>query len=307
MEVRAALGTGRTAVAEQQRPRELRWSARRKADAVIRLLRGEGLDELSRELRVEAHRLASWRDEFLAGGMEGLKARPLQPEERRLKEAERKNGELTMEVEVLRAAARKGGCRSRPGGGRGERRDRGGPGRGVSDPSGSPLDRVRPAGHTLRRLPTHGEAWAEDVAGLVHHSDRGTQYLSFRYTERLEEAGIAPSVGSVGDSYDNAMAESVIGLYKTGDPPAWTVEGHRRRRVRHARVGGLVQPSPAVRADRSRATGVVRGRLLSKGGLTGRRGTQRTEPPVKPGRFNLAGRCVNRLPVLMELGAQGAA
>src|SRR5581483_11603899 len=133
----------------------------------------------------------------------------------------------------------------------------------------------------------------DDVAGLVHHSDRGTQYLSFRYTERLEEAGIAPSVGSVGDSYDNAMAESVIGLYKTGDPPAWTVEGHRRRRVRHARVGGLVQPSPAVRADRSRATGVVRGRLLSKGGLTGRRGTQRTEPPVKPGRFNLAGRCVN--------------
>ena len=51
--------------------------------------------------------------------------------------------------------------------------------------------------------------------GLVHHSDRGTQYLSIRYTERLAEAGIAPSVGSVGDSYDNALAESVIGLYKT--------------------------------------------------------------------------------------------
>src|SRR5581483_11162597 len=55
----------------------------------------------------------------------------------------------------------------------------------------------------------------DDVAGLVHHSDRGTRYLSFRYTERLEEAGRAPSVGSVGDSYDNAMAESVSGLYKT--------------------------------------------------------------------------------------------
>ena len=51
--------------------------------------------------------------------------------------------------------------------------------------------------------------------GLVHHSDRGTQYLSIRYTERLQEAGIEPSVGSVGDSYDNAMAESIIGLYKT--------------------------------------------------------------------------------------------
>ncbi len=108
------MGTGRTAVAEQQRPRELRWSARRKADAVIRLLRGEGPDELSRGLRVEAHRLASWRDEFLAGGMEGLKARPLQPEERRLKEAERKIGELTMEVEVLRAAARKRGLQIPP-------------------------------------------------------------------------------------------------------------------------------------------------------------------------------------------------
>jgi putative transposase len=51
--------------------------------------------------------------------------------------------------------------------------------------------------------------------GLVHHSDRGTQYLSIRYTERLIEAGIQSSVGSVGDSYDNALAETIIGLYKT--------------------------------------------------------------------------------------------
>ena len=50
---------------------------------------------------------------------------------------------------------------------------------------------------------------------LVHHSDRGVQYLSIRYTERLAEAGIDPSVGSRGDSYDNALAESVTGLYKT--------------------------------------------------------------------------------------------
>ena len=49
---------------------------------------------------------------------------------------------------------------------------------------------------------------------LVHHSDRGVQYLSIRYTDRLADAGIEPSVGSVGDSYDNAMAESLIGLYK---------------------------------------------------------------------------------------------
>jgi transposase InsO family protein len=54
-----------------------------------------------------------------------------------------------------------------------------------------------------------------DTDGLVHHSDRGTQYLSIRYTERLAEAGIEPSVGSRGDSYDNALAESINGLYKT--------------------------------------------------------------------------------------------
>ena len=57
--------------------------------------------------------------------------------------------------------------------------------------------------------------WARGKpSGIVHHSDRGAQYLSLRYSERLREAGIDASVGSVGDSYDNAMAESLIGLYK---------------------------------------------------------------------------------------------
>jgi transposase InsO family protein len=55
----------------------------------------------------------------------------------------------------------------------------------------------------------------DTIGDLVHHSDRGTQYLSIRYTERLADAGIEPSVGSRGDSYDNALAESVIGLFKT--------------------------------------------------------------------------------------------
>ena len=54
----------------------------------------------------------------------------------------------------------------------------------------------------------------DTVGDLVHHSDRGSQYLSMRYTERLADAGIEPSVGSRGDSYDNALAESVIGLFK---------------------------------------------------------------------------------------------
>lgn len=58
-----------------------------------------------------------------------------------------------------------------------------------------------------QRCPTDG--------GLIHHSDRGSQYLSIRYTERLADAGIDTSVGSVGDSYDNALAESIIGLFKT--------------------------------------------------------------------------------------------
>ena len=54
----------------------------------------------------------------------------------------------------------------------------------------------------------------EKSEGLIHHSDRGSQYLSIRYTERLTQAGIEPSVGSRGDSYDNALAESINGLYK---------------------------------------------------------------------------------------------
>ena len=54
----------------------------------------------------------------------------------------------------------------------------------------------------------------KDLDGLVHHSDRGTQYLSIRYGERLADSGIEPSVGSTGDSYDNALAESINGLYK---------------------------------------------------------------------------------------------
>lgn len=56
---------------------------------------------------------------------------------------------------------------------------------------------------------------SDAFTGLVHHSDRGTQYLSMRYTDRLVDAGIAPSVGSQGDAFDNALAETVIGLFKT--------------------------------------------------------------------------------------------
>ena len=71
--------------------------------------------------------------------------------------------------------------------------------------AGFVLDALEQALH--ERRPAQG-------GGLVHHSDRGVQYVSIRYTERLAEAGIEPSVGSVGDSYDNALAETINGLYK---------------------------------------------------------------------------------------------
>ncbi len=71
--------------------------------------------------------------------------------------------------------------------------------------AGFVLDALEQALH--ERRPVRG-------AGLVHHSDRGAQYVSIKYTERLAEAGIEPSVGSVGDSYDNALAETINGLFK---------------------------------------------------------------------------------------------
>lgn len=67
-------------------------------------------------------------------------------------------------------------------------------------------------------LPAFEQAvWAADtdLTGLIHHSDRGSQYTSIRYTERLTELGVLPSVGSRGDSYDNALAEAVNAAYKS--------------------------------------------------------------------------------------------
>jgi len=77
------------------------------------------------------------------------------------------------------------------------------------------VSRTATAGFVLDALEQALHARRPVEGGLVHHSDRGVQYVSITYTERLAEAGIAPSVGSVGDSYDNALAETVIGLFKT--------------------------------------------------------------------------------------------
>ena len=77
------------------------------------------------------------------------------------------------------------------------------------------VSRTAHAGFVLDALEQaiHDRKPLSDV-GLVHHSDRGVQYVSIKYTERLAEAGLVPSVGSVGDSYDNALAETINGLYK---------------------------------------------------------------------------------------------
>ena len=75
--------------------------------------------------------------------------------------------------------------------------------------------RTASAGFVLDALEQALHARRPVEGGLVHHSDRGVQYVSIKYSERLAEAGIEPSVGSVGDSYDNALAETLIGLFKT--------------------------------------------------------------------------------------------
>jgi putative transposase len=77
-----------------------------------------------------------------------------------------------------------------------------------SMPTELPLDALEMALWTRERA-------GEDVGGLIHHSDAGSQYTAIRYSTRLDDAGAVASIGTVGDSYDNAMAESVIGLYKT--------------------------------------------------------------------------------------------
>ncbi len=75
--------------------------------------------------------------------------------------------------------------------------------------------RTASAGFVLDALEQALHARRPVEGGLIHHSDRGVQYVSIKYTERLAKAEIEPSVGSVGDSYDNALAETVIGLFKT--------------------------------------------------------------------------------------------
>jgi transposase-like protein len=82
-----------------------RWSSRRKTEAVLRLLRGEALDALSRELGVTAATLAQWRDQFLAAGQAGVRSRPTDAREEDIARLRAKIGELTIENELLRERA----------------------------------------------------------------------------------------------------------------------------------------------------------------------------------------------------------
>jgi putative transposase len=118
-------------------------------------------------------------------------------------------------------------------------------------PTDLPLDALEMALWTRQRQGvTHERGRLE---GLVQHSDAGSQYTAIRYAERLAQAGALASIGTVGDSYDNAMAESVIGLYKTKcghhDGPFRTVDDLE---LGHPVLGALVQHRPAALSPRLR-------------------------------------------------------
>ena len=137
---------------------------------------------------------------------------------------------------------------------------------------------------------------------LVHHSDRGGRYLSPRYTERLAQAGIEPSVGRAGDSCDNAPRSSRGGLWRgpssvdqdrthpsfprKREPARSLAAGPRSGRIRHPRTGPLVQPSTAPRADRIPSPSAEGGTLLQPTARAGHRGlTQANRPPGFPARI----------------------
>lgn len=154
------------------------------------------------------------------------------------------------------------------------------------------LDALEQALHDRR--PVH-------KGGLIHHSDRGGQYLSIRYTERLALAGIEPSVGSVGDSYDNAplgrfvsqiACQAMLGrnhkwpLQSRSNPPAWPMENHGSGRVGNAQMGRLVQQSSSACPNRIHPTSRSRREVLCTAQHV-RYGRMRrsNQPPANWGRF----------------------
>ena len=100
-------------VVSEQEPAELpeRWSAKAKIEVVLRLLRGESIEAVSREVQVPAHELEAWRRTFLEAGADGLKRRHGDPEARLLKQAQAKVGELAMRLELAKMLLKKRGTR----------------------------------------------------------------------------------------------------------------------------------------------------------------------------------------------------
>jgi len=95
---------------ESQNSLPERWSAKAKSEVVLRLFRGEGVDEVSREIQVPVHEIETWRKDFLDAGLVGLKRRGGDPEERALKQTQAKVGELTMRLELAEMLLEKRGC-----------------------------------------------------------------------------------------------------------------------------------------------------------------------------------------------------
>jgi transposase-like protein len=133
-----------------------RWSAGKKTEAVLRLLRGESLEELSRELPVEAHRLAAWRDDFLEGGKDALKGqRPdRSADDRALRQAERKVGQLTWRTRSCGPPPKQGGSRSRRRSGPDSHGAPAAGGGGMSGARRAPLQHLRPSS-----CPAASPAW----------------------------------------------------------------------------------------------------------------------------------------------------
>jgi Integrase core domain len=131
----------------------------------------------------------------------------------------------------------------------------------------------------------------ERDSSFIHHSDRGSQYASIRYSERLAKAGIKPSVGSKGDSYERSGRDDQRAVQGRTDPSPRAVEDEGGRRIGHARMGRLVQqPSPA-RTYRLHTSRKGWGKLLPASRQSSQRCgglTQTKQPPRNPGRFRKA-------------------
>jgi transposase-like protein len=194
---------------------------------VLRLLHGEPLEVLSRELAVEAHRLAAWRDDFLEGGKDALKGqRPdRSPDDRALRQAERKVGQLTMENEILRAAAEKRGSRSRRRSGPASRGTPAAGGGGVPGPRRAPLQRVRPPRPGRCRWPA-GPGHLDQRPRLDRADPPGPGRLNLRRGGLPQDPGSAPSraqcAGQRQTGAAPAQARGAVGAPASPWPPQAT-------------------------------------------------------------------------------------